>query len=81
MESHGTPIFYTLYWAQGEHSKIPDSGVASRDIAECPSSGEFGFNSTSMTGKYTYWVVGAEQDYRKTNLTDPSNLLVLDFGE
>ncbi len=79
--SYGGPVFYTLYYVQGEYSEIPDIEPVERPVLECPASGEFGYNNSTLHGKYTFWIVGSEDTDEMVNETDPSNLLVLDFGD
>jgi len=78
--SYGGPAFFILYYVEGEYSTIPDIEPFSKYVLECPATGEFGYNNSNLSGKYSFWVVGSEDPKKEVNETDPSNIVVLDFS-
>ncbi len=71
----------TFYHAKGTHSTIPSTGVSEKDFVPCAASGRW-FEDHEIgerTGKYTYWLVMYNSD--GSNTTQPSNFVVLDFGQ
>lgn len=82
--SRGGPMVsfvYTLYYAPGEHSEIPESDIiSSKEAMLCPATGKWEYN-TRLSGVYTFWVVGHIANSDSGEKTGPSNFVVLDFDQ